>query len=173
MNDFLDVIASHWYLPLLAASSPALLYAFLPGVFLHLGVLLYPKGHVKRAEFIGELGNVPYRERPKWVAGNLAHCLFEGPPARIQKAREARRLSKIREQVGSVVDEIDEEIEQVAKDQAGVLAEALANLRQLQSPTHPDGAAGLSRQSTNGHPGGLPSNGRWVTVEDSYRVLKD
>jgi hypothetical protein len=60
-----------------------LVFVAAPGAFLRLGLLLYPKGHEKRAEFRGELHYVRRHQRPGWVAGQLLHCLRERPLVRL------------------------------------------------------------------------------------------
>lgn len=56
-----------------------LVYGFAPGALLRLIVVLYPRGHPRRRELIGELYAYPRIMRPFWVAEQLETALFEGP----------------------------------------------------------------------------------------------
>ena len=75
MTELLDVAASPWSLVLVL-----IVFGFAPGACLRLIVLLYPRGHPRRAELIAELYTVPRVERPLWVAEQLEVALFEGLP---------------------------------------------------------------------------------------------
>jgi hypothetical protein len=91
VNELLSVPISPWYTIPAAVGLLALTFVFVPGVLLHLGVLLYPKGHVRRREFTAELYAVPYWKRPFWVAGTLVRCAFEGLPERKRSILKDRR----------------------------------------------------------------------------------
>src|SRR6476469_935968 len=82
-----------WWVGLIATVPTALLlHVLAPGVFLLLGVLLYPKGHKRRQEFMAELPTVPPRKRLFWAAGVLVHCLREGIPSSLQDRRTKRTI---------------------------------------------------------------------------------
>ena len=93
MNELVSVPISPWYTIPAAVGLLALAFAFAPGVLLHLGVLLYPKGDECRAQFTADLYDVPFVERPFWVAGTLVRCLFEGLPRRIGVRRSRAHLA--------------------------------------------------------------------------------
>ncbi|HYQ69075.1 hypothetical protein [Actinophytocola sp.] len=107
----IEFVRTHWVVGFVCiVTCPPMLLGFLPTFVLRVGLLFYPKDHPRRAEFIAELATIPWRERPKWVAGMLPHCLFEGPSARLRQRRalkvekEARQsLSLALEQGGSVL----------------------------------------------------------------------
>jgi len=67
-----------------------LVYGFAPGALLRLIVLLYPRGHPRRRELIGELYAYPRIWRPFWVAQQLETALFEGLHGRIAAWRARR-----------------------------------------------------------------------------------
>jgi hypothetical protein len=94
VNELVSVPISPWYSIPAAVGLLALTFAFAPGVLLHLGVLIYPKGDVRRQEFRAELYIVPFIKRPFWVAGTLVRCLFEGLPRRLAQRRERRRRER-------------------------------------------------------------------------------
>jgi hypothetical protein len=95
---------NQWRIWLIAAGAVVLLlYVFAPGVFLRLGLLLYPKEHERRREFIAELHQIKYPERSLWVAGVILHCIFEG--ALIELPND--RLLWISMEAGTVVDKFD------------------------------------------------------------------
>jgi hypothetical protein len=60
-----------------------LVFGFAPAAVLRLIVLLYPRGHPRRRELLGELYAYPRIERPFWVAEQLETALFEGLPGRL------------------------------------------------------------------------------------------
>jgi hypothetical protein len=66
-----------------------LIFGFLPGLVLRLVVLLYPKGHPRRGELIGELYARPRWERPWFVAEQLEVALSEGLPTRVRPIARA------------------------------------------------------------------------------------
>lgn len=86
MTEFFAVPISPWYGIPAGVGILVLTFAFLPGMLLHLGVLIYPKNHDRRREFIAELYEVPFLKRPFWVAGVLVRCAFEGIPERLRPA---------------------------------------------------------------------------------------
>jgi hypothetical protein len=90
VNELVSVPISPWHTVPAAVGLLALTFVFAPGVLLHLGVLIYPKGHDRRREFTAELYTVPFFKRPFWVAGNLVRCIFEGTPERFRAIRAAR-----------------------------------------------------------------------------------
>lgn len=92
MNELVSVPISPWYTIPAAVGLLALTFVFAPGVLLHLGVLLFPKGHERRKQFTADLYDVPYLRRPFWVASTLVRCLFEGLPARIQLRKRRQFL---------------------------------------------------------------------------------
>ena len=74
-----------------------------PGVILGLGILLYPRGHERRAQLKADLYDVPYRKRLLWVASTLVRCVLEGVPARVRVLRSERKAPK----QPAVMDELD------------------------------------------------------------------
>ena len=90
MNELVNAPISPWYTIPAAAGLLALTFALLPGMFVHLAVLIYPKDHPRRREFTAELYTVPYIKRPFWAAGTLVRCLFEGLPERAKASRRHR-----------------------------------------------------------------------------------
>jgi MFS family permease len=64
-----------------------LAFSLIPGVVLHVAVLLYPKGHPRRPELVAELKAVPRPQRPFWVAETLVGVAFEAIPLRIRQIR--------------------------------------------------------------------------------------
>ena len=80
-----------------AATSPltllmaVILFSLVPGVALHLGVLLYPNGHPRRAELTAELKIIPRWQRPFWVGGTLIAVAFEGVPLQYELFKRRRR----------------------------------------------------------------------------------
>jgi hypothetical protein len=75
-------------------------FAFLPGLVLRQVVRLYPKGHSRRAELLGELYAMPQWRRPWFVMEQLETALCEGLPTRvshgIDKVRRRRRPARVR-----------------------------------------------------------------------------
>jgi len=67
-------------------------FGFAPGLLLRLIVLAFPKNHPRRAELRGELDNVPWFERPFWVADQMEVALFEGLRSRL--VRRSNRLGE-------------------------------------------------------------------------------
>jgi hypothetical protein len=94
VNELVNVPISPWYSIPAAVGLLALTFALAPGVLLHLGVLIYPKGDARRQEFRAELYMVPFIKRPFWVAGTLVRCLFEGLPRRLAQRRERQRRER-------------------------------------------------------------------------------
>lgn len=60
-----------------------IVFAFLPGLTLRFVVRLYPKGHPRRKELLGELYARPYWERPFFVAQQFETAICEGVPSRV------------------------------------------------------------------------------------------
>jgi len=61
------------------------LYAITPGVFLRLGLLLYPKGHERRRELNAERHYMKGRARYRWIASALVLCLCDGSRMRFNQ----------------------------------------------------------------------------------------
>jgi len=72
-----------------------LVYGFAPGALLRLIVVLYPRGHPRRRELIGELYAYPRIMRPFWVAEQLETALFEGLHGRLAAWRTGRLVSAL------------------------------------------------------------------------------
>jgi hypothetical protein len=97
VNELVTASISPWYTIPLSVGLLAFTFAVLPGVVLHLAVLIYPKDHLRRKEFTAELYTVPYRKRPFWVAGNLVRCVFEGVPIRVRSVRSRPKRAELSE----------------------------------------------------------------------------
>jgi hypothetical protein len=69
------------------------MFSVAPGVVLHLGLLLYPKDHPRRAEHIAELKVVPRWQRPFWVAETVVGVAFEAAPSRLRELMPMLRLA--------------------------------------------------------------------------------
>jgi len=95
VNDLVSAPISPWYTIPASVGLLALTFVFAPGVLLHLGVLIYPKGHARRQEFTAELYAVPYVKRPFWVASALVRCMFEGIPERSRGRRRVARADHV------------------------------------------------------------------------------
>jgi hypothetical protein len=69
-------------------------FGFAPGVALRFLLLAYQRDDPRRAEYLGELPEVPYSKRPIWVAEQAQNALFEGllPRVRAQLSRLVRAL---------------------------------------------------------------------------------
>lgn len=81
-----------WIAPVAAGAAMVPLYALAPGVFLRLGLLLYPRDHDRCREFIAELHQIRYRERSLWVTGVILRCVFEGTSERVAFIRTTRTM---------------------------------------------------------------------------------
>jgi hypothetical protein len=77
----------HTYLALL------LIFGVLPRFTLRLLVRMYPRGHPRRKELVGELGAIDYPKRPLFVAEQLEVCFCEGISARWRDSDWAYRLA--------------------------------------------------------------------------------
>ncbi|MDY7102133.1 MAG: hypothetical protein S0880_13180 [Actinomycetota bacterium] len=121
MAQFVDA-ASDWR-TLLAALA---VFGFLPGVFLRMIVLVYPKDHPRRRELVAELYVVPRLERPFWVVQQLEVSLFEGLPA---------RLSAVAARFGSAESPTRRAEGLIAFALVMVLSSGLAGLLTTQMPT--------------------------------------
>ena len=96
MNELASAPISPWYTVPAAVGLLALTFVFAPGVLLHLGVLIYPMGDERRAQFTADLYDVPFIKRPFWVASTLVRCLFEGVSARRQLIRTRNAKNALR-----------------------------------------------------------------------------
>jgi Protein of unknown function (DUF3761) len=88
MDELLKDVTSLWNVLWVIA-----LFGFAPGFFLHLIVLAYPRSDPRRRELIAELYVIPRRERPLWVAEQLATALFEGLGRRVSAGIRRRPLA--------------------------------------------------------------------------------
>jgi hypothetical protein len=70
-------------------------YGFAPGAALRVIVRVYPKGHPRRNELIGELYSRPRWERPFFVAEQLETALFEALPQRLHLLRRGRAVRRL------------------------------------------------------------------------------
>lgn len=92
------------FLTLRAFAASLLVFAVLPGVVLRLLICLYPKGHPRRTELLGELYSMPQWRRPWFVAQQFETALFEGLPTRISRSIErARRRTERRTEIVGLV----------------------------------------------------------------------
>jgi hypothetical protein len=105
---------SPWYSVLVAAV--ILAFVALPGAFLRLGVLLFPKDHERRCELVAELYHVPRWKRPVWVAGNLIRCFSEGPLVRIQ-AKQVKKAVYLRLKREQAERELDQAMREWGRNQ--------------------------------------------------------
>lgn len=62
----------------------AIVFGFCPPLAIRLLVLVYPRGHLRRRELPAEMAAVPYRNRPLWLAEQLALVLTEGLAERLR-----------------------------------------------------------------------------------------
>lgn len=69
------------------------MFGFLPGFTLRVFLLMYPKGHPRRTELLGELYAQPRLQRMFFVAEQMETALFEGPKAR-REVRVVRKAAK-------------------------------------------------------------------------------
>lgn len=73
MNALTEILRSPWlYLAFLLS------FGFMPPILVRVFVLIYPRGHERRKELPAEMLAVPYKERPVWLAEQLALALTEG-----------------------------------------------------------------------------------------------
>lgn len=97
MTTLIEVATSTW-----SFLTAVLLFGFVPGFVLRLFILIYPKGHPRRTELLGELYAQPLWLRLFFVAEQLETALFEGRSARRQ-ARAAAKAAAADEAAGKVV----------------------------------------------------------------------
>jgi hypothetical protein len=74
-----------------AFAASLVVFAFLPGLALRLIVCLYPKGHPRRTELLGELYAMPQWRRPWFVAEQFETALCEGLPVRVSDSIDKSR----------------------------------------------------------------------------------
>lgn len=89
MAELIEAVVS-WPTLLLAIG----VFSLVPGVVLHLAVMIYPRDHPRRRELIADLAIVPRLERPFWVTEQLVTVIFEGVPLRVKVARQAISIGR-------------------------------------------------------------------------------
>lgn len=71
-----------------------LVLGFIPQAAIHLVVLIYPKGDLRRQEYVAEICAVPYSRRLLWIADQCALALVTGVPLRLRAAINPPRISR-------------------------------------------------------------------------------
>lgn len=72
-----------------------LVLGFFPQAAIHLVVLIYPKGDLRRQEYVAEICAVPYSRRLLWIADQFALALVTGVPLRLRAAIARPRTPRV------------------------------------------------------------------------------